>query len=147
MIYVTKENNYSCEIHNIDLKCFPDDNWSETLISNEILNESSQYIIYTHSGQPCAYICFRHLIDEMELDRIAVLHDFRNKNIASGLVEEMIQFAGRNNVSRITLEVRKNNVPAISLYKKYGFTQDCIRKNYYNNPKDDAILMSLILKN
>lgn len=75
---------------------------------------------------------------------IVVKKDNRNLGIGSKLLEEIIKISKSLKAKSITLEVNENNLPAIKLYKKYGFNQVGLRKKYYNN-KDNAILMTICL--
>jgi ribosomal-protein-alanine N-acetyltransferase len=61
------------------------------------------------------------------------------------LMENILELAKEKNCGQILLEVRKSNKPAIDLYKSYGFVESGIRKEYYNNPKESAILMTMEL--
>lgn len=69
--------------------------------------------------------------------------DKRNFGIGSSLLEEIIRYSKIHNATSITLEVNEKNIPAIKLYKKYGFKQVGLRRKYYNN-EDNAILMDLV---
>lgn len=73
---------------------------------------------------------------------IVVKKNKRNEGIGSALLKETIHISTKLKAKTITLEVNKNNEPAIKLYKKYGFEQVGLRKKYYNN-KEDAILMTM----
>ena len=95
------------------------------------------------------------VIDEVNIMNIVVRKDKRNLGIGSLLLEAIIQFVKEQNaldrsitpmapISSITLEVNEKNLPAINLYKKYGFQQIGVRKKYYNN-SDDALIMNLII--
>lgn len=85
------------------------------------------------------FIEISHIYDRIEIDYIYVLKEYRNKNIASSLIEKIITYGVENKVQNITLEVKVDNKPAVNLYKKYKFTECAIRKGYYNGI--DGILM------
>ena len=91
------------------------------------------------------YLIFSIIYEYIDIIAIATDEDSRNNGVASKLLEKLIDFARKNKVTRITLEVARDNKPAIKLYKKFGFSQIGIRKNYYhkNQQKIDAILMKL----
>ena len=74
---------------------------------------------------------------------IVVKKSARNQHIGSLLLDNLLKYAKKNNILSIMLEVNEKNTPAILLYKKYGFEQISVRKNYYND--DDAIIMNKIL--
>lgn len=91
------------------------------------------------------YICFFHLYEHGELLNIAVHPNFRKSGIAQLLVDTMFDIMKQKNVQKITLEVRKSNVPAILLYEKNGFSPISVRKNYYTHPFEDAIVMQKLI--
>lgn len=84
-------------------------------------------------------LVFDYIYDRIELNYLVVEKKFRKRGIAQSLLGELFEFSKRNNIKNITLEVNKNNIPAINLYKKNGFKYIAIRKNYYG--LDDALLM------
>ena len=105
---------------------------------NELIDtfNSNPYVkLYTYSVDKnvVAFIQYEDIYDRFELDNIYVLKEYRNKGIASTLMEFMINEGKNKNINNITLEVREDNVNAINLYKKYGFVEKAIRNNYYNN--------------
>ena len=83
------------------------------------------------------------IIDQVNIMNIVVKKDKRNFGIGSSLLEEIIRYSKIHNATSITLEVNEKNIPAIKLYKKYGFKQVGLRRKYYNN-EDNAILMDLV---
>ncbi len=91
------------------------------------------------------YGILRLLGPEAEIENICVSDSIRRKGIGKALMQHMINVAQKNNASTIYLEVRAANDPAKSLYTKMGFESSYIRKGYYRDPLDDAIIMSLNL--
>ena len=81
----------------------------------------------------------RRVDGEAELHNIAVLPEYRGKGLSTLLMDKMISDVNEADV--IFLEVRASNTAAKGLYKKYGFTEIGIRRNYYKNPTEDAIIM------
>jgi ribosomal-protein-alanine N-acetyltransferase len=80
---------------------------------------------------------------EFEIDNIAVSPTFRHQGIASKLLEKATELAQEKGVQRAVLEVRSNNQAACLLYEKFGFMVAGRRKNYYQNPSDDALIMAM----
>ena len=72
---------------------------------------------------------------------IAVHPDFRRKGIAAALIAELVRLLKERGSRILRLEVRESNAPAISLYETMGFTQLGLRKNYYRNPKENALIL------
>ena len=82
-----------------------------------------------------------HIVTEGHITNIAVHPDYRRNGIGTLLVQEMIKCAKEKNMLGITLEVRISNITAQKLYTKYGFRPEGFRKNYYTEPKEDAVIM------
>jgi len=87
-----------------------------------------------------------NIFDEIHINNIAVKKDFRNKGLGKKQLEYIIKYGIENNFSRITLEVRESNTPAINLYKSYDFKLLSKRKDYYTNPREDALVLVKNLK-
>lgn len=116
--------------------------WSENGIT-ETLNRNGHYFVAEVNGKVVGHGGFTTVLDEGDVTNIAVRPEFRQKGLASKILEAMITFAREKNLSFLTLEVRSQNIPAISLYEKYGFTVRGERKNFYRDPQDNAKIMTL----
>ena len=103
------------------------------------ISKFSKYLIYSIDDKNIGFVDFSFIYDRIELNYIYVEKLYRNKNIASKLMDKLIEFAIDNKCINITLEVGESNDAAINLYKKYGFTIATIRKKYYG--KNDGYLM------
>lgn len=111
---------------------------------NELINELkhnpyTKLYIYVEKDNIIGLLHLNDIYDRYEINNIYVLEGYRNKGIASKLIEHIIELGNNNKIVNITLEVRKNNYNAIKLYKKYNFEEKAIRKGYYNGI--DGILM------
>ena len=91
------------------------------------------------------YAFWQRVLDEAHLLNIAVDPEFRRRGIARRLLEKMIQICKDDGVMVIQLEVRKSNIPAIELYRSLGFVEVGVRKGYYEDNGEDALLMDLYL--
>ena len=103
------------------------------------ISKFSKYLKYRIDDKNIGVVDFSFIYDRIELNYIYVEKSYRNKNIASKLMDKLIEFAIDNKCINITLEVDESNDAAINLYKKYGFTIATIRKKYYG--KNDGYLM------
>ena len=103
---------------------------------NPIVNEFTKIYTYEINNEVCAFIIFSIMYEKCEIIDIFVLNQYRRKGLASLLINEILK---DNNIENITLEVSSLNTSAINLYKKLGFKEVAIRKNYYENC--DGILM------
>ena len=92
--------------------------------------------------QLLGYVIFYYVLDEGEIARIATSPQHRRQGVAVRLLEKMRAFSYEQNITRWLLDVRISNETAIHFYKASGFAKDGVRKNFYANPPEDAILMS-----
>lgn len=127
------------EVMEIDKKCFPDP-WSEKSFIDEMENENTVYLV-AYDDMVLGYAGMWCVFENADITNIAVSPDARRKGIGASLVAELIRYAEEKNADNIRLEVRNSNIAAISLYKKCGFTQVGIRKKYYSDNGEDALIM------
>ena len=111
----------------------------ETKLLDISLEEEKQA---TTGDRIAGYIGMYTSFDEGEITNVAVSFECRNQGIGNHLVTAMQTIAKEKNLERIVLEVRSTNEPALSLYKRKGFKELGIRKNFYEKPTEDAIIMS-----
>ena len=97
--------------------------------------------VFEQDEQILGYCNLRILAGEGEIQRIAVLPPFRRLGVARKLMDAMVDFAVENKAAAVTLEVRESNRPARNRYESYGFTAEAVRKGYYRNPSEDAVIM------
>lgn len=102
--------------------------------------DDSKYFVSKIDTEVFGYISYRVVLDEVEIMNVVTREDARNMGIASSLLSYLIRNV---DASKYNLEVNENNKVAIKIYKKFGFMEVGERKNYYNNGKENAILMSL----
>jgi ribosomal-protein-alanine N-acetyltransferase len=93
------------------------------------------------------FIMARVVGDEWEIENVAVSPPMQKKGLGGTLLASLVERARQARSARILLDVRASNAAAIALYEKHGFRQDGIRKDYYSNPTEDALLFSLSLGN
>lgn len=127
----------------LEKECFPADPWSEELFRAALDDPRAAILLAEgESGEILGYAVLFTVLDEGNLDNIAVAPACRRQGVADALLGAIVGF-GREHLLTLTLEVRASNTPAISLYEKYGFVAVGQRKNYYTDPKEDAVLMTL----
>ena len=119
--------------------CFSDP-WSEKSIVSELNNPLALWLVAVEDGSLCGYIGSQSVMGESDMMNVAVHPDHRRKGVGEMLVLALCEALSKENAS-LALEVRASNAPAISLYKKLGFAQVGLRKNYYRNPKEDALIL------
>ncbi|HOR86619.1 MAG TPA: tRNA (adenosine(37)-N6)-threonylcarbamoyltransferase complex dimerization subunit type 1 TsaB [Bacillota bacterium] len=127
-----------CEIENLSF-AIP---WSRESFESELSqNNLARYIVAKVNGKVVAYGGMWIILDEGHITNIAVHPDYRGQKIGEKLVEALLREAKESNAERITLEVRASNDAARKLYQKQGFTDGGIRKGYYGDNREDAIIM------
>ena len=131
-------------VYIIETECFSHP-WSKQSLEEELNNETSLFLVAKEENEVIGYIGMSIVIDEGYIFNVAVREKYRNKGVATALINELVTYGKKNNFSFITLEVRESNLPAISLYSKFGFIKAGERKDYYSNPKENAILMTKYL--
>lgn len=132
------------DVYIIETECFSHP-WSKQSLEEEMNNETSLFLVAKEENEVIGYIGMSIVIDEGYIFNVAVRENHRNKGVATALINELVTYGKKNNFSFITLEVRESNLPAISIYSKFGFIKAGERKNYYSNPKENAILMTKYL--
>ena len=117
--------------------------WSEELLRQALWNEAAAIVVAEgEDGTVLGYAGVSTVLDEGYIDNVAVDPRFRRQGVADELVAALARF-GRAKLAFLTLEVRASNAPAIALYAKHGFQEAGRRKHYYDDPKEDAIIMTL----
>jgi len=115
--------------------------WSKQSFLEEVHNELAKYVVAINDKMVVGYAGVWIIAGEGQITNVAVHPCFREKGIAGRMLKAIIDICILAKVTGITLEVRKSNASAINLYKKYGFTEEGIRKNFYADNNEDAIIM------
>lgn len=121
------------------------DPWGDSLFYDAVNDRNFHNFVSTEDGKVTGFIISTWILPDVEIQDIAVAKESRGRGIGKRLLQCLFKAAAEDGAERILLEVRKSNTPALSLYKKAGFTEDGIRPHYYEDPVEDAILMSAYL--
>lgn len=125
----------------IERECFSQP-WSEDMLAEELYNDNASFIVaVADDGTVLGYAGLTVVLDEGYINNVAVRSQYRRMGVADALLGTFIRFA-EEHLAFLTLEVRASNDKAISLYTKNGFVQEGRRKDYYKDPKEDAIIMT-----
>lgn len=119
--------------------------WKVSSFLSELKDSHSIYVGYMEENKLVGYICCMAVVDEASINNFAVAPDHQAKGIGKKLLQEMIALLKKRGMERLWLEVRVSNEAAYNLYKKIGFTEIFRRKEYYQNPIEDAYIMELAL--
>ena len=128
-------------IYTIECETYINHHWSKKTFESELLNDFSTYFVFEVNSNIVAYTGYWIVGDEGHITTMVVSSKYRRVSIADILLYNILQSAICNHLKWITLEVRVSNIPAISLYTKYDFKQLGIRKNYYNDNNEDALIL------
>ena len=117
------------------------DPWSENSIRSELNNPLSLWVVALDGETVVGYVGSQSVLGESDMMNIAVSDQYRGQNIATTLVNVLIDQLRKQGNYQLTLEVRISNEPARKLYEKLGFLEVGRRPNYYHNPKEDALIL------
>ena len=134
------KEDHVAQVAALERQCFADP-WSEGSIASELDNPLSLWLVAEQDGAVCGYVGSQTVLDETDMMNIAVRPDCRRHGIAAALIDELIVRLKERGSHILRLEVRVSNAPAIALYGSLGFTQLGLRKNYYRNPKENALIL------
>ena len=132
--------SHVAQIAELEKLCFSDP-WSANSIASELDNKLAYWLVAAEGERVAGYIGSQTVMDETDMMNVAVHPDYRRKGIAEALVNDLVENLKKMGSHCLTLEVRASNVPAITLYEKLGFTEIGRRKNYYRNPREDALIL------
>ncbi len=128
------------QVGQLETQCFSVP-WSENILKDGLNSRFDTYLVWEKEGIIAGYCALRVLADEGEIQRIAVLTSWRRRGIAKSLMDAMMRVSKDKGALQMSLEVREGNTGARKLYEKYGFVQEAVRKNYYENPVENACIM------
>ena len=128
------------QIAELEKVCFHDP-WSEKSIASEVDSRLSLWLVAVDGENVAGYVGSQSVLGETDMMNIAVSPDYRRQGVGERLVTELISRLREKGNHSLMLEVRISNVPAQQLYEKLGFAQVGRRKNYYRNPREDALIL------
>ncbi len=145
MIQVIKETDIAA-IAKLEKDIFTDA-WSEQGILDTIKQPHAFIVAAKMDEEIIGYCIVYYALDEAEIARIAVSSHCRRQGAGRKILDYTKALCIQKNVTRLLLDVREGNQAARMFYENYGFTVDGIRKNFYDNPREHAVLMSMSLVN
>lgn len=133
-------------VQRIAAACFPVP-WTRAEFEKELTRSYAVLRVLRPSLQSpvCAFANYWHVADELQVMNIATLPELRRQGHASALLADLLQTAHERHAHWVTLEVRRSNRAARSLYQKFGFVEQGIRQRYYSDNGEDAVVMHLNL--
>ena len=127
-------------IATLEKECFSEPWSSDAIVSSA--NEGILFFVYECENKIVGYVGLQTVLDEGYITNIAVTSSKRREGIGKALLENLDNVANSLSLSFISLEVRQSNTSAINLYTKMGYSVDGIRPNFYENPRENAIIMT-----
>ncbi|MEA3471224.1 MAG: ribosomal protein S18-alanine N-acetyltransferase [Thermodesulfobacteriota bacterium] len=128
------------EVLSIEETSFPTP-WTKAMFQEELFVPLCHDLVAICGERIVGYISFSIVVDEVHLRNIAVHSDWKRHGIASKMLAEMIWLSSKRGADKVTLEVRKSNKGAIELYKKLGFVVEGVRPLYYDDTREDALIL------
>ncbi len=131
------------ELEKLERICFSRP-WSRKMLAEELENQCAAFLVAEDSvsGRVLGYAGLMVVADEGYITNVAVFPEYRRQGIAAQILQVFVQFAAANHLASLTLEVRPSNAAAIALYQGFGFEEVGRRKNYYDLPKEDALILT-----
>ena len=141
LIFERMTEQHISRVAELEKQCFSTP-WSETALSEELSNKFARFFVALLNGEIVGYIGAHNILGEVYITNVAVFPEYRKNGFGEALIKKFIEMVKKENADFITLEVRKSNISAINLYEKCGFNEVGKRKNFYEKPCEDAILMT-----
>lgn len=140
MNIVPMNEHHVPQIAQLERECFADP-WSQQSIASELHNPLSLWLVAQEGQTLLGYVGSQTCLEETDMMNIAVSPASRRQGVARALIEALVSALRERGSKQLTLEVRASNGPARQLYESLGFFQVGLRKNYYRNPKEDALIL------
>ena len=116
--------------------------WTKEGYFTFLTRDDTMFLVVEEKGKILGYCGLLMVLDEGDVTNVAVCRERQREGIGNFLVSSLLRLAGDQGISMIHLEVRSGNETAIRLYERLGFQRDGIRRNYYSDPEEDAVLMT-----
>ena len=140
MTITNMTNAHVTQIAELEKCCF-NDPWSEMSIASELNNRLSCWLVALDGDVVVGYVGSQTVLGETDMMNIAVHPGYRKQGIATDLIQTLIDTLSKQGSHSLMLEVRQTNEPAKNLYQALGFETVGIRKNYYRNPRENALIL------
>lgn len=138
---VPMDRSHLAGVAELERLCFSTP-WNEAMLEEELYNPTASFIVAEGpAGEVLGYAGLHVVLDEGYIDNVAVRPNCRKQGIADRLLDVFCRF-GQEHLAFLTLEVRPSNTAAVALYEKHGFQEAGRRKNYYEAPQEDALLLT-----
>ena len=141
MEIIRMNESHVASVAAIEKECFGRDAWSERSVAGELTNALALWLVAVEGETVAGYVGSQTVCNETDMMNVAVTADFRRRGIAEALVTALVAELKALESRCLTLEVRASNTPAQALYGKLGFAEVGRRPRYYQNPREDALIL------
>ena len=141
MEIIRMNESHVASVAAIEKECFGRDAWSEKSVSGELTNALALWLVAVEGETVAGYVGSQTVCNETDMMNVAVTADFRRQGIGEKLVTALVEELKAIESHSLTLEVRASNTPAQAMYEKLGFAEIGRRPRYYQNPKEDALIL------
>lgn len=145
MRYLEMEPSHIGGVKKLMDMCFDSSAWSESMIRSQLEKPCSYCTIAEECGDIIAYLAYEQIADEGSIIEVAVHPDYRRQGIARELINSALH--NSEGLSEVFLEVRESNISARALYESLGFEKLSVRADYYDAPKENAVIMRKLYEN
>lgn len=140
MIYRKMIENDLEAVSRLEADCFSRP-WSEKAFAESFEKNYYSFFVAFDEDKHIGTVAFTKSFDEADISNVAIDKEYRNRGIGFELLSYAMEEMGKSGIVNFTLEVRSKNVSAIRLYEKLGFVQEGLRRGFYSDPEDDAVIM------
>ena len=137
---IPMSRDHVAQVAALEKRCFSDP-WSENSVASELNNPLSLWLVAVDVERVAGYVGSQTVMEESDMMNVAVHPDYRKQGIATALIVGLVEELHKRGSHSLTLEVRASNETAISVYRKLDFQEVGRRKNYYRNPREDALIL------
>ena len=140
MMIINMCQEHVAQVAELEKLCFSEP-WSENSVASELNNPLSLWLVAVDGDRVAGYVGSQTVMDESDMMNVAVHPDYRRQGIATALIVGLVEELAKQGSRCLTLEVRASNENAILVYQKLNFQEVGRRKNYYRNPREDALIL------
>ena len=119
------------------------DAWSEKAVLETLRQPTALCLVEEKAGRRVGYLLAYQAADEIEIARVAVVEEVKRQGVGTALMKKLQEEGTQRKAGKILLDVREKNYTAQAFYEKTGFKKDGVRKSFYTEPEEDAVLMSM----
>jgi len=146
LILTQMQSGHLEKLAELEKICFSSQAWSYKSLEDELTNPTAHFFVAEVDEDVAGYIGMYIVCENCYVTNVAVFPQYRRQGVARALIKMAMLTADAMETDFISLEVRPSNEAALSLYRSFGFEQNGLRKNYYKNPTEDALIMTKFFK-